>query len=623
MVASSLVFLPRDILAFIANYFLASEDQNKKIYVYRYDWRNFMNTSKELFGQWKKESQLIVLTFPQSETFYNSEEFRERIWKSMKNPRLQLDLIFNRFSPDLDNPLDVRSVTIDLKRLNGTRKIGLMSGFTDRCNIIPCENLDVEVISLSTVRIKDLSFLSNVKSVSYSADRSMLFGTKVDLAPLQHIQKGIISVRKCVNYHLLANLLSLELSDCMSVTDVSCFANIPDLTLCNCENVTDVSPLSRVSTLDLSDCKGITDVSSLRNVHTLVLDYCENVTDISGLENVYSLSFVSFSGTNVSGLKNVVILDISGSANVSDISMLHSVRDLTIENCPKMEGLTDLTNLKQLTIDNQNKITSGQGIIQQLVKLDMTIELAEDYDDWSIPKEIKPWENFDMLTTHPNLQHLVASGFNMLTKFPFMANLLSLELNRCNKLINLVFPALPLLESLKITDCFNLESVHLLGDSGLKFSLETFNLFFNEALAKVQIDRKVSRCHIDDCSGLEVIELHQQVGYLRCPLEDCLERIVNQSWIVCLSLQHSGGSDSQKPVLDQEKDELTFGIGVKRAKKERRSSIEEDEEEEEEENEGQEDSYFESGEDNDDENDDDSGADDQQGSDSAASEEDN
>jgi hypothetical protein len=48
---------------------------------------------------------------------------------------------------------------------------------------------------------------------------------------------------------------------------------------------------------------------------------------------------------------------------------------------------------------------------------------------------------------------------------------------------------LALLEYLTIRDCFSLESVQLLGDEALKFSLETFILDFNQELRKVQIDR--------------------------------------------------------------------------------------------------------------------------------------
>jgi hypothetical protein len=557
MVASSLVYLPRDILSFIANYFLEDDDQNKNIHVFRYDWRNFMNSSKEIFGLWKKESQIIVLTFPYSETFYNSEEFRGRILHSIETPRLQLDLIFNRFSSDPDNPKKGKTVEIDLKRIIHTRKISMNGGgFPVSCQVIPFLNLDVDEISFRGIKVNDFSFLSNVKNVSFSADGSMP-GTKLDLAPFQHIKKGIIRVDQCVNDHLLANLQSLEISNCSSITDMSCFANIPVLNLNGCINITDVSPLSRCHNLDFSFCDGITEVSSLKNVHRLVLDSCDNVTDVSGLENVYSLSIRIFQGESVSGLKNVVILDIAHSENVSNISMLHSVRDLNITDCPKIKELTGLVNLKELTIDNVNKITSGSDVIQQLVKLVMAIDLDGDNDHWTIPKEKKPWEDFDMLIAQPNMRHLVVNGFNSLIEFPFMSNLCSLELWKCNKLINLTLPSLPWIRSLEIWDCNHLVFVHLLGDSTLKFSLEIFNLHSNHQITKVQIDRKVSRCRIDHCTKLAIIELRQQVGNLHCPLEPCLERIVNQSWVVTLSIQISVAL-RRKSVLNRETDELIF-----------------------------------------------------------------
>jgi hypothetical protein len=150
----------------------------------------------------------------------------------------------------------------------------------------------VEEIVFDGFESNVLSSLSNVKNASYVAMK----GVSIDLAPFQHIEKGAFCVTRRVNYHLLTKLQSLTLSDCQSVTDVSCFQNIPDLDLHYCRNITDVSPLSRVHTLNLSCCDGFTDVSSLRNVHTLVLNYCENLMNISGLENVYSLSFCGFRG---------------------------------------------------------------------------------------------------------------------------------------------------------------------------------------------------------------------------------------------------------------------------------------------------------------------------------------
>jgi hypothetical protein len=364
-----------------------------------------------------------VLTFPYSETFYNSKEFRDRILCTIENPRLQLDLIFNKFSPhpgNTKNSVRPKTVRIELKRVNNMRKLSLRSpGFPITCSITPFPNLDVGEISLTGIKVKDLKSFSNVKNVSFSADRSM-HGVKIDLAPLQHLEKGFFTVTKCVNHAKLANLQSLAISNCESITNVSCFANIPVLDLHGCDKIKDVSPLSRVHTLDLNSCEGIKNVSSLKNVHKLILDFCDNVKDISGLENVSWLSFRMFQGKNVSGLKNVVFLDIADAENVTSVSALPALRELNISGCQKLKDLTALPNLKELTISNENKITSVKEILQQLVKLDMTFQLFGDNDSNTVPgpKEIKPWENFDMLTTLPNLKHLVVTGFNVLAETP-------------------------------------------------------------------------------------------------------------------------------------------------------------------------------------------------------------
>jgi hypothetical protein len=69
-----LALLPGDILRLLLpNYFLPSEDQNKTIFCFSRDWRNFMNTQKD-FQIWKKLSQLIILKFPLADMFYDSLE---------------------------------------------------------------------------------------------------------------------------------------------------------------------------------------------------------------------------------------------------------------------------------------------------------------------------------------------------------------------------------------------------------------------------------------------------------------------------------------------------------------------------------------------------------------------
>jgi hypothetical protein len=49
MSAMSIVCIPQDLLYFVANYLLIREQQNKLIFKFSRDWRNFMNTSKQYF----------------------------------------------------------------------------------------------------------------------------------------------------------------------------------------------------------------------------------------------------------------------------------------------------------------------------------------------------------------------------------------------------------------------------------------------------------------------------------------------------------------------------------------------------------------------------------------------
>ena len=65
--------------------------------------------------------------------------------------------------------------------------------------------------------------------------------------------------------------ISLNLSRCFEITDVSSLGNVHALDLAGCSGITDVSSLVNVHDLDLSGCDRISDVSSLGNVHTLDL----------------------------------------------------------------------------------------------------------------------------------------------------------------------------------------------------------------------------------------------------------------------------------------------------------------------------------------------------------------
>ena len=83
--------------------------------------------------------------------------------------------------------------------------------------------------------------------------------------------------------------LSLDLSGCIEVTDVTALGGVHTLNLSRCRNISDVSALGGVHTLTLSYCDNITDVSALGGVHTLDLRYCDKITDVSALGGVHTL----------------------------------------------------------------------------------------------------------------------------------------------------------------------------------------------------------------------------------------------------------------------------------------------------------------------------------------------
>jgi hypothetical protein len=87
-----LLKLPQDILRWVGTFFHQSRLENEKIFEFSWDWRSFMNTSKEHFHRWKKESQFITITPDHSRDFLTIAAFRERIINSVENSRNQLEL---------------------------------------------------------------------------------------------------------------------------------------------------------------------------------------------------------------------------------------------------------------------------------------------------------------------------------------------------------------------------------------------------------------------------------------------------------------------------------------------------------------------------------------------------
>ena len=127
----------------------------------------------------------------------------------------------------------------------------------------------------------------------------------------------------------IKNKLSLNLSECSSITDVSALGGVHTLDLYMCSNITDVSALGGVHTLDLSECGMITDVSALGGVHTLDLSSCGKITGVSALGGVHTLNLSCCLITDVSALGEVTNLSLSGCKNITDVSGCKNITDVS------------------------------------------------------------------------------------------------------------------------------------------------------------------------------------------------------------------------------------------------------------------------------------------------------
>jgi len=155
------------------------------------------------------------------------------------------------------------------------------------------------------------------------------FLTANDFLQLCHVSKIIYMETRPHKFYYLNRFLSLEFCFNENLRDIVRRSLIMDkqlsLNLSSCRNVVDVSALGGVHTLNLSGCRNVIVVSALGGVHTLTLCVCDNVVDVSALGGVHTLSLGDCNVTDVSALGGVHTLNLSGCDNVVDVSALGRV----------------------------------------------------------------------------------------------------------------------------------------------------------------------------------------------------------------------------------------------------------------------------------------------------------
>jgi hypothetical protein len=111
---------PRDVLYFLVDYLLPVEEQQKPNFKYSFDLRNFVNTNKSYFGEWKKKTRVMVLMTAESEMFVTSLTFRNRVLSMIENPLEQLELQFlygSRTDVSLNFPGGARKITVECGKI--------------------------------------------------------------------------------------------------------------------------------------------------------------------------------------------------------------------------------------------------------------------------------------------------------------------------------------------------------------------------------------------------------------------------------------------------------------------------------------------------------------------------
>jgi hypothetical protein len=307
-----------------------------------------MNTNKQHFQAFKRETQLLDLRDEGTRRFLESSDFRAQVENAVEDSREQLMLwIVPDRSIHFENNVDkIRSIFFSStgQKFTGAKQLNifrfLIPDLPALCN--------VESIALHGCEIENINLFSKVVRLRLNGPEELnLFSLEINT-----LEEVFISgVTKLVNYQLLRQAKKVIICDCDSITDVTCFQAVRELNLDGCKNVAGVNSLGMVTSLGLSGCFGVKDVSRLSSCRQLFFGNCSKITDVSALGNVIQLSLSDCANiVDVSALGRVSILNLSGCSQVRDVSKLGNVKKLNLSNCPLIRDLSSLGSVYDLNL---------------------------------------------------------------------------------------------------------------------------------------------------------------------------------------------------------------------------------------------------------------------------------
>jgi hypothetical protein len=537
--------LPKDILYFLGRYFSISKEEQdegiKGVFKFNPDWRNFLNTSQEYFGELKNHSQIVVLEGCYADKYLKSSQFRERILRTIITPLEQLELRCN--FPTI--PLTF-SQEIKLATLNNLGRINKIAANQYRINDFP---VHLNELTLQKCEIFNPENCPPLRSIHL--EKCTLNGQKtIDVSLFRILEEASFNGMKIRNYRSLAHLKIVCIKNNDWISDVRCFRAVKKLTFNFCPRITDVSSLGKVHHLDLAYCDGITDVSSLGTVHKLCLGACENLTDVSALGNVPNLNLAGCTKLkDISCLRNVLELGLFWFSGNDDLSALEKVHKLSVTHYPQLSSIRMLKNIQELDITDCAKITDFKGL-HSLKKLTIgSYWDGESDEDFQLPFHVT-----DGIEIIHNLKECVLNGiiFNgvneqevhkegltsetstttvlsfchlkdiqkltfhdcVFRSFPerVFDRLQCLTIHDCYEFTSL--PELPSLGYLNIDRCQSLTHLRLSAPNS-KYPLYSVKIFLCVALTGITVNRRINRMSIRNCDLLYQITIKNKVDHVR------------------------------------------------------------------------------------------------------------
>jgi hypothetical protein len=161
----TIMYLPRELLRYIGSFFNFQRwIEENKIFRFSSHWKNFLNASKKVFQQLKRETQLLELRGNTTRQYFNCSVFRERVNSTIIDCKTQLSLALsslNTVHNDELEPQNIKSLLFsnELQIFTGANSLYIFK------RLIPAlpPVVNVNSLHLCGCTIQSSSFFSQVK----------------------------------------------------------------------------------------------------------------------------------------------------------------------------------------------------------------------------------------------------------------------------------------------------------------------------------------------------------------------------------------------------------------------------------------------------------------------------